>query len=110
MTYIEIGGVRYPAVIEGAVCDRGWDNREAKSVTLTATYAEAAALFTDDLAWSIVAENTVDGETVTETYDNSDYSILGDITVHRDGTVTVKLGKPTDLEAAYELLYGGERA
>ena len=30
-----------------------------------------------------------------EEYDNSDYCILGDITVHRDGTITVKMGKPT---------------
>ena len=30
-----------------------------------------------------------------EVYDNSEYSILGDITVHKDGTVTVKMGKPT---------------
>jgi hypothetical protein len=29
------------------------------------------------------------------------------LTVHIDGTCTVKMGKPTDLEDAYEILYGG---
>ena len=106
MTYIRIGAERYPAVISGTVCDRSWDDREAKSVTLTATYEQAAALFTDGLDWSIEVED----ETTAERYDNSAFSVLGDITVHRDGTVTVKLGKPTDLERAYELLYGGEEA
>lgn len=107
MTYIEINGVRYPAIINGTVCDRNWDNRESKSITMTATYAEIQDLFTDDISWNIVVENIIEGETISETYDNSDYSFLGDITMHRDGTATVKMGKPTDLEEAYELLYGG---
>ena len=38
-----------------------------------------------------------------EEYDNSDYCILGDITVHRDGKVTVKMGKPTG-EELYNIL------
>lgn len=32
-------------------------------------------------------------------YDNSEYSIRGDLLVHTDGTCTVKMGKPTELEA-----------
>jgi hypothetical protein len=31
-------------------------------------------------------------------YDNSEYSIRGDLSVHTDGTCTVKMGKPTELE------------
>ena len=40
-------------------------------------------------------------------YDNSAFSVRGDIIGHQDGTVSVKMGKLTDLEEAYELLYGG---
>ena len=29
------------------------------------------------------------------------------MTKHTDGTCTVKMGKPTDLEDAYEMIYGG---
>lgn len=52
-----------------------------------------------------------DGEPVYEIvrteFDNSEFSIRGDVTVHVDGTCTVNMGKPTDLEDAYEILYGG---
>ena len=34
----------------------------------------------------------------------------GPITDNRDGTVSIKMGKPTDLEDAMELLLGGETA
>lgn len=43
------------------------------------------------------------GDPIYETqlieYDNSEYSIRGDLSVHTDGTCTVKMGKPTELEA-----------
>lgn len=42
------------------------------------------------------------------TYDNSDYCVAGDITDHRDGTVTVKMGRLTALEETLELIYGGD--
>lgn len=48
----------------------------------------------------------VDEEIITD-YDNSDFCLRGDIVVHSNGTVSVKMGKLTDLEQAYELLYGG---
>lgn len=52
-----------------------------------------------------------DGGTENEAeWDNSAYSLSGDITDHRDGTVTIKMGKPTDLEDAYEMLMGGDEA
>ena len=55
-------------------------------------------------------ERVVKRETVTpeaETYDNSAYSVAGPITDHRDGTVTVKMGKPTAAELL-AILTGGE--
>jgi len=107
-TYVKIGDTQYAATIDGNVTNRSWDNRESKAITLTATYAEAAAIFSDGITWSIVQEGTAeDGTTTSTEYDNTDYSILGDIIVHTGGTCTVYMGKSTDLEDALEQLYGG---
>ncbi len=102
MTYIKINDELYPASISGKMNDTDWGGRQSKAITLTMTYTAAAELFTDGLEWSIV-----DGE---EEFDNTEYSIAGDITDHRDGTVTVKMGKPTLLEQAQlinDILTGG---
>ena len=111
MTYIKINGILYPATIRGRVQDENWDKRASKAITLEMDYATASALFVDGLAWSIVQQNEIETENgveITETeYDNSDYNIAGDITDHRDGTCTVKMGKLTDLEEAYEIILGG---
>jgi hypothetical protein len=117
MTYIKIGGDRYPATINGRMKDSDWDNRESKAITLEMDYATASVLFVDGLAWSIVQEheepvyNENGGQTGTETktdeYDNSEFCLAGDITDHRDGTVTCKMGKLTELEEAYEMMLGG---
>ena len=136
MTYIKINENLYPATIIGEVADKEWDNRSSKSITLEMTYAEAAVLFVDGLAWSIVQREEIpvekpiyevdeNGELVLDEngqpiqigteyvvdtketeFDNSDYNLAGDITDHRDGTITVKMGKLTELEEAYELMLG----
>ena len=111
-TYIKINENLYPATIGGRVHDHDWDNRESKAIRLKMTYAEATELFTDDVEWEIAQDVTrtlemEDGTVSTiqdyELFDNSEFSILGDITVHNDGTVTVKMGKPTaeELLAAF---------
>lgn len=100
---IKIGGNLYEAQVFGRLRDGDWGNRESKAITLAMDYATAEATFCDDVPWSILYQpsNYYDPETqqmvtpAVEEYDNSDYCILGDITVHRDGTVTVKMGKPT---------------
>ena len=129
MPYIKINDTLYPATVSGKMQDREWDNRESKAITLTMTYATANALFVDGLAWSIVQQDEVpayqkdeNGELVldengepiqtgTETqeieFDNSEFTIRGDLTVHVDGTCTVEMGKLTDLEEAYERMLGG---
>ena len=81
------------------------------------TYDEAIKLFVDGVVWSIVQKEEVptydeDGnETGTETreteFDNSEYNLAGDITDHRDGRITVKMGKLTELEEAYEIILSG---
>ena len=103
MIQVRINNQIYDANVSGLRNDSLWENRESKSITLAMDYATAVATFADDVPWSILYQPSdyYDPETqqmVTppvEEYDNSDYYILGDITVHRDGTVTVKMGKPT---------------
>ena len=128
MIYVKVNDDLYPATIDGRLSDRDWDNRECKLITMDGDYASVDALFVDGASWSIVDEERTpsidvdsDGKTapvldengeqvydIAQTeYDNSDFYIRGDLTVHTDGTCTVKMGKPTDLEDAYEILYGG---
>ena len=109
MTYVKIGGTEYPAEINGKLADREWDGRDSKAITLTMGYSEAVALFVNGVAWSIVQRESVPvldengqptGETTEQVseFDNSDYSVAGSITDNRDGTVTCKMGRPTETE------------
>lgn len=119
MTFIKINETLYPATVSGRVQDKDWDNRESKAITLEMDYATAAMTFVDGLKWSIVQreevpvysseENGVQIGTKTQDteYDNSEYNLAGDLTDHRDGRVTAKMGKLTDLEEAYEIMLGG---
>jgi hypothetical protein len=91
MTQIKINNASYDALIHGYMRDKDWDNRESKAITLAMTYSEAMGLFVDNVKWSIIHS---DGET-----DNSEYCVAGSITDHRDGTVTVKMGKPSEIES-----------
>ena len=115
MTYIKVNNTLYPAKIDGRIADYEWDRRDTKSITLSMTYAEVLALLPDNTAWSIVQKDTVqkigeDGkpmvdesgnpvtEEVTSEFDNSEYSMSGVIRDNRDGTCTIKMGKPTEIE------------
>lgn len=107
--YIKVNNTEYPATVNGVNNDRAWDGRDTKTVTLNMTATEAAALLPDNTPWSIVQRDTRDvldengmltGQTeeVVNEYDNSAYSLAGEITDYRDGTVSVKMGKPTEAE------------
>ena len=109
MMYVKIGGTEYPAEINGKLGDLEWDGRDSKAITLTMGYSEAAALFVNGVAWSIVQRESVPaldengqptGETTEQVseFDNSDYSVAGSITDNRNGTVTCKMGRPTETE------------
>lgn len=103
MIYVKINKTIYPAEISGTLTDYLWNNRASKTIHLEMSYADATALFVDGLAWSIlmdVEKEQEDGSIVTvqEEYDNSEYSMAGSITDNRDGTLAVKMGKPTKIE------------
>ena len=117
MTFIKINETMYSATISGRVADKDWDNRASKSITIEMDYATAAETFVDGLKWSIVQREEVPtfdengeqtGTEMQETeFDNSDYNLAGDLTDHRDGRITAKMGRLTDLEEAYEIMLGG---
>ena len=92
MTYIEIGGARYAATVTGRMRDTDWGDRETKSIRLTMDHGTALETFVDDVPWDIVYVAEDGTETV---YDNSDYAMAGEVTDNRDGTVTVKMAKPS---------------
>ena len=111
MTYVKINGTTYPAVINGKHIDREWNDRESKTITIEMAYTDAIGIFVDGLAWSIlmdVEQEQEDGSiiTVQEEYDNSDYSMAGSITDNRDGTLSVKMGKPTKIETLESRITG----
>lgn len=127
MIYVKVNETLYPATIDGQMQDYTWDNRESKTITMQGVYDEIVGLFKDGTPWSIVMKEEVqkrndDGSLVldeagnpiteeqTSEWDNSEFSMSGPITDNRDGTVSIKMGKPTDLEDAMELLLGGETA
>ena len=108
MTYIKVNNTLYPATIDGRISDYTWNRRDTKSITLTMAYADVLALLPENTPWSIVQKDTVEkvddnGQTVTEEveteFDNSEYSMSGVITDNRDGTCTIKMGKPTEIES-----------
>lgn len=109
--FIKVGGQEYPATLIYNYKDRNWDMRETQTVQLTMPYAQAVSLLTTGTPWFNVFRETVDKldndgnptgqteEVVTEE-DMSAYSLSGAITDHRNGTVSIKMGKPTESESA----------
>lgn len=109
--FIKVNGQEYPATCIYNYKDRNWDMRETQTAHLTMPYAQAAALLTTGTPWFNVFRETRDvldengmltgqtEEVVTEE-DMSAYSLAGQITDYRDGTVSIKMGKPTETESA----------
>ena len=119
--YIKVNNTEYPAAVSGVYNDRTWDNRDTKTITLTMTHDEAATLLPSGTPWSIVQRETVDvldeqgqptgdAKEVVNEYDNSEYSISGEITDYRDGTVSIKMGKKTEVELLRETSADAEQA
>lgn len=109
MIYIKVNDKEYEAKVVCDYSDRDWNERPTQTLYLTMTPDQVAALLPSGTPWSIVQRDMVDKfdndgnptgqteEVVTEE-DNSAYSLAGDITDHRDGTVSIKMGKPTEAE------------
>ena len=121
MIYFKANNTEYPASIAGKVTDRDWGGRESKAVTHEMTHAAAVQLFVDGLSWSIVQRDTVpvygtDGnptgatEEQVQEWDNADYCVAGPITDNRDGTITAKMGKKTEVELLRETSADAEQA
>lgn len=121
MIYVKINSTEYQATVNGKLVDRDWDNRDSKAITLEMNYITAMSLFVDNLAWSIVQRDTYPeydennqptGKTVEQVqeFDNSDYCIAGPITDNRNGTITAKMGRKTELEIEHEARMDAETA
>ena len=109
--FLKVNGQEYPVTHISKYQDGDWGGRSTQTLFLTMSHDEAAALLPSGTPWSIVQRDMVDkldeqGQPTGETeervqeYDNSEYSLAGDITDHRDGTVSIKMGKPTETESA----------
>ena len=77
--------------------------REVLRITVASTYAEVAEKFVDGAKFAIRQREILVMEDGTQTatdvdYDKSEYSIAGDIIDHRDGRITVYMGKMTEHE------------
>lgn len=118
--YAKIGNMLYPllALARENGSDSRWGGRQSVSLRLQMTYEEAKTLFADDMDWSVIeqADSYIladkDGKPVTRTpepveTDKSEFCLAGPITDHRDGTVTVKMGRLLDSEAL-DIIFGEE--
>lgn len=105
-TYLKANNTETPCEAAEHYRDSAW-GRPTCTVTIKASAAEIAALLPNNAPWSLIErEDALDesgmltGQTVDHERDMSDYSLSGDITEHRDGTVSIKMGKPTEEESA----------
>lgn len=95
-----------PPILAGVETINGL-SREYLKMTVSASYNEAATDFTDNV--QIIIRQYIIDETGDETDEYTDipwddYNIAGDITDHRNGTVTVTMYKPNVYDVALENL------
>lgn len=105
-TFLKANNAETPCEAAEHYRDSAW-GRPTCTVTIKGSAAEIAALLPNNAPWSLIErEDVLDesgaptGQTVDHERDMSDYSLSGDITDHRDGTVSIKMGKPTEAETA----------
>lgn len=96
---VKINGRELEASMAVRMADSLMDGRESRAVTVTMSYGEALNLFQNDVSWAVVNEwADEEGTPRSSTTDMSEFSISGPITDNRDGTVTVRMGKPREEE------------
>ena len=93
--FIKVAGQEYPAEVIYLYKDKNWNDRDVRNVFLNLPYDQVVALMPTGTKWSsIIKENDV----VTEETDMSEFSIAGQVVDYRNGTVSIKMGKPTESE------------
>lgn len=104
--YLKANNTETPCEAAEHYRDSAW-GRPTCTVTIKGNAAEIASLLPNNAPWSLIErEDALDengmptGQTVDHERDMSEYSLSGDITDHRDGTVSIKMGKPTETESA----------
>ena len=105
----EIG--EYPIESEPSVFEKKGRNngvyREMFRATVSGEYADVSAAFVDGASYFVRQYDVDERGTLLDTYtdfDKSDFSIAGDIVDHRDGRITVYMGKKTEDELEKEQL------
>lgn len=105
-TYLKANNTETPCETAEHYRDSAW-GRPTCTVTIKGSAAEIAALLPNNAPWSLIErEDVLDelgtptGQTVDHERDMSEYSLSGDITDHRDGRASIKMGKPTEAETA----------
>lgn len=105
-TFLKANNTETPCEAAEHYRDSAW-GRPTCTVTIKGSAAEIAALLPNNAPWSLIErEDVLDesgaptGQTVDHERDMSEYNLSGDITDHRDGTVSIKMGKPTETENA----------
>lgn len=95
--FIKVNGQEYPAEVIYLYKDRNWNNRDVRNVFLSLPYDQVVALLPTGTKWSSILK---EDDVVVEETDMSEYSIAGQVVDYRDGTVSIKMGKPTEAENA----------
>lgn len=93
--FIKVNGVEYPAEVIYNRKDKNWNDRESYLIYLSMTYEQIVALFPTGTKWHDVFK---EDDKVTEDLNMSEYSIAGQVVDYRNGTVSIKMGKPTESE------------
>lgn len=95
--FIKVNGQEYPAEVIYLYKDKDWNDRGVRNVFLNLSYDQVIALMPTGTKWSsILKEN----DAVVEETDMSEFSIAGQVVDYRNGTVSIKMGKPTETESA----------
>ena len=106
MIYVKIGETTKEATVNGYRRDPKWDYRDVEEITITATADEAVTLFPDGVEWELVQtfEPYLDEETgeIIQPEDivhsHREFCVSGAVTDHRNGKVTIRMGKLTEVE------------
>lgn len=84
--------------------------RHWADITVYGTVEEIKNAFADNVSYYRSWDTESDGGISTMQEDLSAYSVAGDVVDHRDGTITVFMGKPTELELTNAELEEAEAA